>query len=116
MRLSKQSEYALRAMIHLGIAGELGLPTVSAVELAEANRLPFKFVERILQQLRKAGLVETKRGKLGGYALGTAPGKIRIGDLVRLMDGRLAPSAAPAKLPISGAAAPTKSTADSACS
>src|SRR5690606_16250160 len=44
-----------------------------------------------LQELREAGLVETKRGKLGGYALATEGDKIRIGDLVRLMDGRLAP-------------------------
>ena len=64
MHLSKKAEYALRSMIHLGIATELGLPTVSGADLAEANRLPLKFVERILQELREAGLVETKRGKL----------------------------------------------------
>ena len=91
MHLSKKAEYALRSMIHLGIATELGLPTVSGADLAEANRLPLKFVERILQELREAGLVETKRGKLGGYTLATAGDQIRIGDLVRLMDGRLAP-------------------------
>lgn len=91
MNLSKKAEYALRSMIHLGIATELGLPTVTGTELAEANRLPLKFVERILQELREAGLVESKRGKLGGYALATPADKIRIGDLVRLMDGRLAP-------------------------
>jgi Rrf2 family protein len=91
MHLSKKAEYALRATIHLGIAAEMGLPTVSGVELADANRLPLKFIERILQELREAGIVETKRGKLGGYTLGTPADKIRIGDLVRLMDGRLAP-------------------------
>lgn len=91
MHLSKKAEYALRAMIHLGIASELGLANVSGVELAEANRLPLKFVERILQELRGAGLVETKRGKTGGYALAKSADSIGIGDLVRLMDGRLAP-------------------------
>ncbi len=91
MNLSKKAEYALRAAIHLGIAGELGLPTVSGVELAEANRLPLKFIERILQELREAGVVETKRGKAGGYSLAKPAAEIRIGDLVRLMDGRLAP-------------------------
>ena len=91
MHLSKKAEYALRAAIHLGIAAEMGLPVVSGVELADANRLPLKFIERILQELREAGIVETKRGKLGGYTLATPPDKIRIGDLVRLMDGRLAP-------------------------
>ncbi|MDB6076795.1 MAG: Rrf2 family transcriptional regulator, partial [Akkermansiaceae bacterium] len=49
MHLSKKAEYALRAMIHLGIATEMGVPTVSGVDLAEANRLPLKFIERILQ-------------------------------------------------------------------
>ncbi len=91
MHLSKKAEYALRAMIHLGIATEMGLPVVSGVELADANRLPLKFIERILQELREAGLVETKRGKLGGYTLATPADQIRVGDLVRLMDGRLAP-------------------------
>lgn len=93
MHLSKKAEYALRAMIHLGIASELRLATVSGADLAEANRLPLKFVERILHELRDAGLVETKRGKAGGYALGKKAEDIRIGDLVRVMDGRLAPIA-----------------------
>jgi len=91
MHLSKKAEYALRAIIHLGIANEMGLPVVSGVELADANRLPLKFIERILQELREGGLVETKRGKLGGYSLAKPADKIRIGDLIRLVDGRLAP-------------------------
>lgn len=91
MHLSKKAEYALRALIHLGIATEMGLPVVSGVELADANRLPLKFVERILQELREGGLVETRRGKLGGYMLGVAADQVRIGDIVRRMDGRLAP-------------------------
>lgn len=91
MHLSKKSEYALRAIIHLGIAGEMGRATVSGAELAETNRLPLKFVERILQQLREASLVETTRGKFGGYGLAKPAEEIGIGAIVRLMDGRLAP-------------------------
>ena len=91
MHLSKKAEYALRAMIHLGIAADLGLQAVPLVELAEANRLPLKFVERILQELRAVDLVVTKRGKLGGYFLGKPADQICMGDLVRVMDGRLAP-------------------------
>ena len=91
MNLSKKAEYALRATIHLGIAREMGLQTISVVDLADANRLPVKFVERILQELREAGLVDAKRGKLGGYTLAKDPAEIRMGDIVRLMDGRLAP-------------------------
>lgn len=91
MQLSKKAEYALRAMIHLGMASELGVSTISGSEMAEANRLPLKFVERILQELRGAGYIETRRGKMGGYALAKPPASIRMGDLVRLIDGRLAP-------------------------
>jgi Rrf2 family protein len=91
MHLSKKSEYALRAVIHLGMAGEMGRPIVSGAELAEANRLPLKFVERILQELREARIVETHRGKFGGYSLGKPAEEIGIGAIVRQMDGRLAP-------------------------
>lgn len=91
MHLSKKSEYALRAAINLGIASEVGRTTVSGSELAEANRLPLKFIERILQEMREAGLVETHRGKFGGYALAKPASEIGIGEIVRLMDGRLAP-------------------------
>jgi len=91
MHLSKKAEYALRALIHLGIAAELGRPSVGGAELAEVNRLPLKYVERILQELRAAGIVETRRGKQGGYALSSDATTRRVGDLVRVMDGRLAP-------------------------
>lgn len=91
MHLSKKSEYALRATINLGIAAEVGRATVSGSELAEANRLPLKFIERILQELREAGIVETHRGKFGGYSLAKPAGKIGVGELIRLIDGRLAP-------------------------
>jgi Rrf2 family protein len=91
MHLSKKAEYALRATIHLGIAAEMGRATISGAELAEANRLPQKFIERILQELREAGLVATHRGKFGGYSLAKPASQIGVGELVRLVDGRLAP-------------------------
>lgn len=91
MHLSKKAEYALRATIHLGIAAEVGKATVSGADLAETNRLPLKFVERILQELREAGIVETHRGKFGGYSLAKPADQIGVGQLIRLVDGRLAP-------------------------
>lgn len=91
MRLSKKAEYALRALINLGIAAQMGRVALPGAELAETNRLPLKFVERILQELRDAGLVETYRGKFGGYALTGQGLNTKIGDIVRLLDGRLAP-------------------------
>jgi len=91
MHLSKKAEYALRASINLGIAAEMGRGAVSGAELAEVNRLPLKFVERILQELREAGIVETTRGKFGGYSLAKPANQIGLGELIRLVDGRLAP-------------------------
>lgn len=91
MHLSKKAEYALRATIHLGIAKEVGRATISGAELAEANRLPLKFIERILQELRESGIVETQRGKFGGYSLAKPASEIGVGQLIRLVDGRLAP-------------------------
>lgn len=91
MNLSKKSEYALRATINLGIAHELGRQTVSGAELAEANRLPLKYIESILKELKDGDLLDSIRGKHGGYAL-TEKGKtITIGNIVRLIDGKLAP-------------------------
>jgi len=91
MHLSKKAEYARRSIINLGLAAEVGRVTISGAELAEENRLPLKFIERILQELRAAGLVETYRGKFGGYSLAKPADQIHIGEIVRLMDGRLAP-------------------------
>jgi len=91
MHLSKKAEYALRAVINLGIANQMGRAALPGSELAEANRLPLKFVERILQELRDAGWVVTHRGKFGGYALTESGKLVKMGDIVRKMDGRLAP-------------------------
>jgi Rrf2 family protein len=93
MTLTKKGEYALRAMIQLGIAKSLGREIVPVSELAQSNRLPLKFVERILLELREAGYIETQRGKHGGYAVKNSMDKIKMGELVRLIDGRLAPVA-----------------------
>ena len=91
MRISKRGEYALRAMIDLGIARELGRPLLQIGELAGKEKLPLKFLEQILTQLKAAGFVDTKRGKLGGYFLAKQPRQIKIGQIVRLIDGPLAP-------------------------
>ena len=93
MTLTKKGEYALRAMIQLGIAKALGREIVPVSELAGSNRLPLKFVERILLELREAGYIETQRGKLGGYTVAKPTNQIKMGELVRLIDGRLAPIA-----------------------
>jgi Rrf2 family protein len=91
MKLSKKGEYALRSLINLGIAQEMKHKLVQASELAENEQLPVKFLEQILQVMREAGIVESRRGKFGGYCLAKPANKILIGEVVRLIDGPLAP-------------------------
>lgn len=91
MKLSKKGEYALRSLINLGIAGEVKRSLVQVSELADSEQLPIKFLEQIMQTLKEAGLVVSVRGKFGGYRLAKPAGKITIGEVVRLIDGPLAP-------------------------
>jgi len=91
MKLSKRGEYALRSLINLGIAREVGRPLLPVSELAESEQLPIKFLEQILQALKDAGLIESVRGKFGGYRLAKPMKAIAIGQVVRLIDGPLAP-------------------------
>jgi Rrf2 family protein len=91
MKLSKKGEYALRSLINLGIAAEMNRKLVQVSELAENEQLPIKFLEQILQALKEAGIVASQRGKFGGYRLGRPAAKIFIGEVVRLIDGPLAP-------------------------
>src|SRR5215213_6508874 len=93
MKLTKRGEYALRALIDFGIAYELGRPLVKIGELVEKERLPVKFLEQILMQVREAGFIEEKRGKSGGYFLARPPREICFGEVIRLIDGPLAPIA-----------------------
>src|SRR5438034_8205738 len=91
MKVSKRGEYALRALIDLGIASELGWPMLQVSELAAKEKLPIKFLEQILAQLKAAGYVEARRGKFGGYSLARPMKRIKFGAVVRLIDGPLAP-------------------------
>ena len=91
MKLSKKGEYALRSLINLGIAAEVGRSLVQVSELADTEQLPVKFLEQIMQALKEAGLVVSERGKFGGYRLAKPAKKITIGEVVRLIDGPLAP-------------------------
>lgn len=91
MKLSKKGEYALRSLINLGIAAEVGRSLVQVSELAANEQLPIKFLEQILQALKEDGLVESARGKFGGYRLARPMKEITIGQVVRLIDGPLAP-------------------------
>jgi Rrf2 family protein len=91
MRLTKRGEYALRTLIRLGIAERQNEGVISVSSLAEQEHLPFKFLEAILFELRTAGYVESQRGKYGGTRLAKPMKAIKMGEIVRLIDGKLAP-------------------------
>jgi Rrf2 family protein len=91
VKLSKRGEYALRALIDLGIASELGWPMLQISELASKEKLPIKFLEQIFAQLKTAGYVKSRRGKFGGYSLSRPMNRIKFGEIIRLIDGPLAP-------------------------
>lgn len=91
MKLSKRGEYALRALIDLGLAREAGRELLQAREIVEKEHIPEPFLEQILAQLREAGYVDARRGKYGGYFLARPANTIVMGAVVRLIDGSLAP-------------------------
>jgi Rrf2 family protein len=86
MRLSARVDYALRASAELAAAGER---PVTATQLAEAQQILPKFLENILAQLRRAGLVRSQRGPEGGYWLARDPATIALADIIRAIDGPL---------------------------
>lgn len=87
MRLSKQTEYGLRAVVQLARMGPRQF--VQSRDLSQAEGLPNKFLEAILLSLRRGGFLESKVGREGGYRLARAPRDIRVGDIVRRLEGRL---------------------------
>lgn len=92
MRLSKRGEYGLRAMIALAAPTEDGQVAVLQIrEIAEREQIPAKFLEQILLSLKNAGMLHSKMGVGGGYHLAKAPKDISLGQIVRVLDGPLAP-------------------------
>lgn len=89
MRLSRRSEYGLRALTDLVRHVDEG-PVPLAV-LAQRNRLPLKFLEQIMASLKHAGVIRTTLGAHGGYAMAADPASVSLGRVIRLLDGALAP-------------------------
>lgn len=90
MRLSKRGEYGLRAMIDLATWTK-GNGVVQIKEIAEREKIPAKFLEQILLTLKNAGLLHSKMGIGGGYYLAKPASDINLGQIVRVLDGPLAP-------------------------
>lgn len=92
MKLSKKGEYALKAVVYLSckyINGDREIVTIH--EISRHENIPEKFLQGILLNLKKVGLLQSHRGINGGYTLNREPAKITIGEVVRIIDGPLAP-------------------------
>ena len=87
--LTRKGKYGLKALIHLARlpAGQMAFVS----DVASANNIPKKFLDAILGELRNAGFVQSRKGKDGGYRLARPAAEIRIGHVVRVLDGPLAP-------------------------
>ncbi len=90
MRLSARVDYALRAVVELASSTQGAGRPVTAEQLAQAQGIPPKFLESILLQLRRGGIVNAQRGPEGGYWLARPAGEISLADVIRVIDGPLA--------------------------
>jgi Rrf2 family protein len=84
-RISTRSEYAIKALVRLALAD--GTAPVSARDIVAFTGVPPKFLEQVMHDLRRAGLVESQRGKGGGYVLARDPATVSFADVIDLIDG-----------------------------
>jgi Rrf2 family protein len=90
MKVSTRVHYGLRAMTELAGAYAAGR-LLSIAEIARSEDLPLAYLEQLVGELRRAGLVEGTRGVRGGYRLARAPGAITVGEVYRVLEGEVAP-------------------------
>ncbi|SRR6266550_622301 len=89
MKLSLRGEYALRALLVLGLNYEQGVVRIQRI--SEQQNIPKRFLEQILNDLKSAGMVQSRRGVAGGYRLAKRPEQISLASVVRHVEGALAP-------------------------
>ncbi|MBP1607886.1 MAG: hypothetical protein H6Q04_121 [Acidobacteria bacterium] len=89
MKITYKGDYALKAILDLSL--HYGSSLVTIGEMSRRINAPVKFLEQILLELKKGGLIESKRGKVGGYLLAKPPSQISIGDVIRLIEGATEP-------------------------
>ena len=102
MRVSKKTEYALRALVAMA----RGPRSYQIQELSEKENIPVKYLEQILLTLRHAGFLTSKRGVGGGYSLRMAPSEIPVGEIIEIMDGPIAPVPCAALRPLEKCSCP----------
>jgi Rrf2 family protein len=107
VRVTAKVDYALRAMVELAAAEGA---TVKGDRIAEAQGIPLKFLENILAELRRAGIVGSQRGADGGYRIARDPDAVTVADVVRAVEGPLADvhGTPPEDLDPPGVAAPVR--------
>src|SRR5438552_18174656 len=86
--LSKKAQYAFKALMYMAEKKE-NQPVLIA-EIAKKKKIPLKFLENILLELKKAGVLESKKGKGGGYYFAVSPAEVPIAKVIRLLDGPIA--------------------------
>jgi Rrf2 family protein len=91
MRITYKGDYALKTILDLAL--HYGNSPVTISDLAERADIPIKFLEQILLDLKRGGFVESRRGKVGGYLLAKQPSRIKVGDVIRFIDGPIEPIA-----------------------
>lgn len=91
MQVSTRSEYGCRAMLEL--ARHYGQGRLSADEISHRQEIPERYLEQILLSLRRAGFIHSRRGPGGGYTLVRQPNEVNVADVIRTLDGHLAPVA-----------------------
>jgi Rrf2 family protein len=91
MRITYKGDYALKTILDLAIHYGTGLVTIH--DIAQRADIPIKFLEQVLLDLKKGGFVESRRGKVGGYLLAKHPSRIKLGEVIRFMDGPIEPIA-----------------------
>ncbi|MBI4398107.1 MAG: Rrf2 family transcriptional regulator [Candidatus Omnitrophica bacterium] len=89
MKISHRGEYALKCLMALSF--NYGKGVVQLRSISEKEGIPYKFLEQIMIALKQGGLVKSQKGKLGGYQLSRSPEEISLGEVIRLIDGPLAP-------------------------
>ena len=89
MKLSTKGEYASRAMLQLALKYGKGPQQIG--KISRAQDIPERFLEQILLQLKRAGYLKSRQGPKGGYFLSRPPAEINVAEVVRVMDGPLAP-------------------------
>lgn len=89
MRLTSRTEYGVRAMYEL--ARNYGVGPVPLNSIAASQSIPENYLEQLFILLKRGGLIISSRGALGGYSLSKDPREIRVGDIVRALEGSLAP-------------------------